>query len=117
VTGVHALVALVALGAAAVLLLAGALAAWRDVGHTWIYRLGIGVTGLFGVQAAIGLLLLATGKQPLEWLHLLYGAVLVAAVPFGLSFASEAPARDRSGVLAAAAGVALLIVWRLFATG
>jgi hypothetical protein len=117
VTAAHALAALIALGAAGLLLVAGAVAAWRDVAHAWIHRLGLAVTGVFAIQAGIGLLLLAMGKQPMEWLHLLYGAVLVGAIPFGLSFASEAPARDRSGVVAAAAGVALLIVWRLFATG
>jgi len=117
VTSVHELGALVALAAAGLLLAGGAAAAWRDLGHEWVHRLAVLATGLYGVVAAVGLLLLLSGESPRDGLHLLYGVVLFGTVPAGLSFATEAPPRARSGVLAGVGAAALLVIWRLFSTG
>jgi heme A synthase len=117
VASLHESGALVALGAGALFAAVAAAAAWRDTRHELVRRLALGLVAVFGVVAALGLVILASGESPADGLHLLYGAVLVGAVPFGLTFASEAPPRARSGVLAVAGLAALLIIWRLFSTG
>ena len=50
-------------------------------------------------------------------LHLLYGVVALAAIPFGSYFAAEAPPRPRAVVLAAAGVLTLGIIFRAFVTG
>ena len=116
-TAVHEAGALAALFVAIVLVAGAGLAAWRDVGHAWIRWLGLAVTALFGAVAIVGLFLLASGESPSEGLHLLYAAAVMGAVPIGLTFASEAPPRARSGVLAVVGLATILLVWRLFSTG
>lgn len=116
-TEFHQVGALAALAALAFLVAAAGVAAWRDLAHAWIRGLALAATGLLAIVAGIGLLLLASGEAPREGLHLLYGAAVVAAVPIGLTFASEAPPRSRSGVLAVVGVAALLLIWRLFSTG
>jgi hypothetical protein len=117
VASLHEVGALVALGAAALFVATAVVAAWRDVGHEVVRRLALALVVVFGVVAAIGLAALVSGGSPADGLHLLYGAVLIGAIPLGLSFASEALPRPRSGVLAVAGVAALLIIWRLFSTG
>ncbi len=113
----HATGALFALGASLVLLAGAALAAWRDVAHVWARRLALAVTALLAAVAVAGLFLLASGDAPADGLHLLYAIAVIGAVPLGLVFASEAPPRARSGVLAVVGFSTLLLVWRLFSTG
>jgi hypothetical protein len=117
VPSLHHAGALTALAASGLLVAFAAVAAWRDVAHGWVQRMGLVLTGVYAAVAALGLLLLATGESPHDGLHLLYGLVLVAAVPIGMVFASEAPPQARSGVLAVAGVAALLVIWRLFSTG
>lgn len=114
---IHQVGALVALASVALLIAAAALAWWRDVAHEWVRRLALAAMAFFALEALAGLLLLAGGDAPDEGLHLLYGVALVGAMPIGLVFASEAPPRARSGVVAVVGVAALLIAWRLFSTG
>lgn len=116
-TELHQIGANVALAGMAFLSLVAGVAAWRDVAHEYVRVLSLAIAGLFAVVAAVGLLLLAGGEGPREGLHLLYGALVVAAVPMGLTFASEAPPRSRSGVLMVVGVGTMLLIWRLFATG
>ncbi|MBI2939702.1 MAG: hypothetical protein HYY04_04625 [Chloroflexi bacterium] len=48
---------------------------------------------ILGVQAIIGILLLLLGRQPRDWLHLAYGLIAAAALPFANSYAARSPAR------------------------
>jgi len=117
VASLHEVGGLVALVAGGLFVVTAAVAAWRDLGHEIVRRLALVLVAVFGVVAAVGLAILASGGSPADGLHLLYGAVLIGVLPLGLSFASEAPPRSRSGVLAIAGVAALLIIWRLFSTG
>ena len=113
----HGAGALVALAGAALLGIGGGVAAWLDRWHDIVRRVAAVVAAVFLVVAASGLGTLAGGASPAEGLHLLYGTVLVLVVPAGLVFASEAPARARSGTVGVVGLAALLVAWRLFATG
>lgn len=113
----HGVSALIALAAGALLTVGGGLAALLDGGHELVRKLAIGAVAVFAAPAALGLVLLVQGDEPDDGLHLLYGAALVAVVPLATAFASDAPPRARSSVLAAAGLTALLVGWRLFATG
>ncbi|HEX2194253.1 MAG TPA: hypothetical protein VHK63_04755 [Candidatus Limnocylindria bacterium] len=113
----HAAAGIVTLVAAGILALGGAIAVWRDRWHGTVRLAALGAVGVFAIQALIGLALLATAGGLRDGLHLVYALALVAVTPFALSFASAAPPRARSGVLAASGVVALLLAWRLLATG
>jgi len=114
----HATFALAAYAAAAALLLSGLFAHFRPL------RLPIQLTLIarrFGIPviagaAVLGLLLLGTGARPREWLHFLYAAVALAAVPVAARLAALEP--RRGGLYHAAAGLLLLgILYRLTTTG
>lgn len=114
---VHAAAAWLVLGGLALLGLASAVTGMRDAGHAWLARGRRVVLGLIALQSVAGTATLASGGQMGEGLHLLYGAALLGVFPLATTFAAEAPARAQAWVVAAAAVVALLITWRLFATG
>lgn len=80
----------------------------------WLRR---GAVMVAAAAVAIGALLFVTGARPGELLHLLYAVALIGILPLGASFAAEAPPGARAGVLAGAAAIGLILVWRLFATG
>ncbi|HET6380088.1 MAG TPA: hypothetical protein VFH63_03515 [candidate division Zixibacteria bacterium] len=116
-TELHALGAVASLVAAGGLLLLSAAAGALDRGHQWVSRAAPVATAVFALQAGIGLVVMVGGGAFGEGLHLLYGVALAVAVPLALTFASDAPQRARSWVLAVAALVSLVLVWRLYATG
>lgn len=116
-TGLHEVAALAVVAAATLLTVAALLAAVFDRGHAAMPRLAWAFTGLAVAQAAIGVVLLATGREARETLHMLYALALVGVMPLALNFAEDAPDRARSAVVAAAGVAALLVCWRLFATG
>lgn len=72
---------------------------------------------LFLLQVSLGALLYVTGDRPAEDIHVLYGALVAGVFPLAHAFSSEAPAKARAGVLAAAAVVTLGLLWRLLSTG
>lgn len=80
-----------------------------------ILRVTVGV--VIGLEALLGAVLFVGGAAPAEVLHLLYGLAVLAVLPIAASFADEAPPRSRAGVMAAAALVQLLLIWRVYVTG
>lgn len=97
--------ALLVLAVAAIAaLLRGGEPAWLETGR----RIAL---ALLVAQAALGLALAARGAAPSETIHWLYGAAVIAVllVPGAL--------RRLGPVMAAASGVAVLLAWRLWASG
>jgi hypothetical protein len=113
----HLVAALVVLGAAAIVTVAAGGAAIIDRGQAAVTGMARAFAGLAVAQGAIGVILFATGRAPGETLHLLYGLALAAVMPLALNFAEDVPGRPHSAVIAVAGVAALLICWRLFATG
>lgn len=70
-----------------------------------------------GLQAVIGLVLLATGDRPSQWLHLFYGAATVVPVPIAERYARNSPARDATLVLLVGAAAMVLFGIRAITTG
>lgn len=116
-TDLHATVGMLTFGATALFLFSAAIAAILDRWHEGARILAGVVLGAFVVQSGIGLVVLIGGEEPQEGLHILYAVGLVAVLPLALTFASEAPRRSRSAVLAVAGVAALLLAWRLLVTG
>lgn len=116
-TDLHATVGMLTFGATALFLFSAAVAALLDRWHEGARILAGVVLGAFVVQSGIGLAVLIGGEEPQDGLHILYAVGLVAVLPLALTFASEAPRRSRSAVLAAAGVAALLLAWRLLVTG
>jgi len=83
---------------------------WLDVARSLLAMVLV-------AESAIGLALLAGGAGPSEWLHWLYAAVAVAALVLAGAVPADAPPRQRAAGVAAAAALALVMVWRLTATG
>lgn len=114
---IHATAGMLTLVATALFLLSAAIAAALDRWHEGARILAGVVLGGIVVQSGIGLAVMIGGEEPQEGLHLLYGVALVAVIPLALTFASEAPRRTRSAVLAVAGTAAVLLAWRLLTTG
>ncbi len=75
------------------------------------------VVGVVALTAIIGLVQLVSGHGPQDQLHLLYGFLAVAAIPFARSFGTRLSQRGRL-LLGLVGVVALaLFVLRLFMTG
>jgi hypothetical protein len=74
------------------------------------------VVALFVVAALAGIVLLVTGGQPKEGLHLVYAGISIAMLPLARSFV---PATDRRADIVALAAFVVLgfVLYRLFATG
>jgi hypothetical protein len=113
----HAAAGMFTFGATALFLFSATVAALLDRWHEGARILAGVVLGAFVVQSGIGLVVLIGGEEPQEGLHILYAVGLVAVLPLALTFASEAPRRSRSAVLAIAGLAALLLAWRLLVTG
>jgi hypothetical protein len=80
----------------------------------------IGVAATVFVVALSGLLGLVTlviGPGPRDGLHILYGALAVAALPVAALYIVEFPLRRRLVAWPIAGAILLALIWRLFATG
>lgn len=107
-----------------VLVLALLSAAWAAVlvargrpgSQLFIVNLGWTVAAAL-LAAIVGLLLLIGGPGPSDPLHLLYGALAVAALPGAALVAAGRPPRERAIVVLIGAVVLLIVVLRLFQTG
>jgi hypothetical protein len=75
------------------------------------------VTILLGMTAAGGLALLAGGRRPTEWLHLVYALVAFGLVPLADSLAVQASPRRQALARLLGGLVAAVVIVRLFATG
>jgi heme A synthase len=114
----HATLGIAVAGVALLFVLVAAVTAWLDRGgHAQIMRLRLGVQALLAVQVVLGGLLYLTGARPGEVLHLVYGIAILGVLPLATTFASDAPPRARSWVLAVAGLLILLLAWRLLSTG
>lgn len=116
-TEIHAIGGLVVLGGVSLLAAVAVAAVILDRGFAWVGRLGAVLVIAVGVEVALGAATWLTGRRPGEGLHVLYGIAVLAAFPLASSFAADAPPRERTGVVAVAAVVSLLLIWRLYATG
>lgn len=114
---VHATAGMLTFVATALFLFSAAIAAVLDRWHEGARILAGVVLGAIVVQSGVGLVVLVGGEEPREGLHMLYAVGLVAVIPLALTFASEAPRRSRSAVMAVAGLAALLLAWRLLVTG
>jgi hypothetical protein len=114
----HATLGIAVAGVALLFVLVAGITAWLDRGgHAQIVRLRLGVQALLAVQVVLGALLYLTGARPAEVLHLVYGVAILGVLPLATTFASDAPPRARSWVLAVAGLLILLLAWRLLSTG
>lgn len=116
-TEIHALVGpllMVLLGAMAVAATAAVLLDRSAEILEWLRR---GLLALVVAQAAIGLALATRGSGPDEGIHWLYGVVIVLALLLPGSLRTDLPARQRTGAVAAGAFLAVLLAWRLGASG
>ncbi|HEX5396827.1 MAG TPA: hypothetical protein VFX74_07000 [Candidatus Limnocylindria bacterium] len=113
----HAILGSVVMAAAAVFVIGAGSAGWLDRSHSLVRRAAWVLVGVLVIQVLIGAILYLGGSRPAEGLHLLYGVAILLALPFASSFASEAPPRSYSGVLAVGGLVILLLAWRLLSTG
>jgi heme A synthase len=84
---------------------------------TWLEWARNGLLTLIAIQILIGAIVYLDGWRPQEPLHFLYGAILLGILPLASTFASEAPPKPRSAVLAIAGLVMLVLLWRLLETG
>ncbi len=75
------------------------------------------VIGLVAITAAVGLYLLLTGHSPHDSIHLLYGFLALAALPFARSFGPRLSPRGRTALGLAGVVAIGLFVLRLFMTG
>lgn len=68
--------------------------------------------------ATAGVVLVATGHHPKEWLHLLYAALAFGLIPFADNASNALQTNRDKGLYRLAGGVvSLLVLTRLFVTG
>lgn len=73
--------------------------------------------GIIVAEAAIGLALVARGSAPAEAIHWLYGAAIGLSLLLPGMLHPDLPDRRRSGALALGASFAVIMAWRLGASG
>ncbi len=73
--------------------------------------------GLLGLTALLGLVSLVSGPGLHDDLHLVYGALAVAALPVAAIYPAGYPLRRRLATWTIAGVVLLILVLRLFQTG
>ena len=73
--------------------------------------------GIIVAEAAVGLVLALRGAEPTEWIHWLYGGIIIGALLLPASLVTNGTPRSRSVALAGAAGLAAIFAWRLWGTG
>jgi len=77
-------------------------------------RIAIAVIAL---QVVIGIVLVATGSRPQQFLHWLYGAATLLALPLAMSVGRRLGGRDEHVWLVGGAVLTLLFALRALATG
>jgi hypothetical protein len=116
VAQMHALAGLVVVGGC----VAFATVAWISVGgiaRRLAGSLRLAVAGVAVVAAALGLALALRGDNPAEWLHWVYGAVLVLVPMAAGTLLAERSERGRSLGLAVAGTLLVFVAWRAVVTG
>ncbi len=82
----------------------------------WLDRAILLLLAASAGTALVGLLLLATGHQPSDLLHLLYAAAIAVTVPLVRVWAASRPPRRRAALLALAFLVSAAYLARLVMT-
>jgi hypothetical protein len=72
---------------------------------------------LAAVQVAIGIVLVATGERPHQFLHWLYGAATLLTLPVAMTIGKRLGAREERVWLAGGAVLTMLFALRAIATG
>lgn len=72
---------------------------------------------LIAVQAAIGLVLVATGREPHQLLHWFYGAAVMLTLPLAMLIGRRLGGRDEQVWMAGGAVLTVLFALRALATG
>ena len=75
------------------------------------------ILGIIAAEAALGLVLTLRGAEPDEWIHWLYGGIIIAALLLPATLVTNGTPRSRSGALAVAAALAAILAWRLWGSG
>jgi heme A synthase len=104
-------------GLALLAILAAALAVLDRPPMPWVDFARRTLLGLIVVQAVIGLVLALRGSEPSEWIHWLYGGILIAALLLPATIVTNGTPRSRSAALAGAAALAAVLAWRLWGSG
>jgi hypothetical protein len=115
--GVHAAVGAVLLPILGVLTLVVGFVAARGVAAPWTDRARQALLGLVVAEVAIGLALAFRGAAPAEWLHWLYGGLLVAVLLAPAALDERIGADRRVPAIAVVLAVATVLAWRLGASG
>jgi hypothetical protein len=116
-TEAHRVIAYVIIGATTVFTLTAAGLAFTSGATLWFERARSVLLGAIVLQLLVGAIVYGSGHRPDESLHLIYGVVLLGALPLAGRFAAEAPPKPRAGVFGVAGVVMLLLLWRLVETG
>jgi heme A synthase len=104
-------------GLALLALMAGVLALLDRPPLPWLDFARRAVLGVIVAEAAIGLVLAFRGSEPEEWIHWLYGGIIIAALLLPATIVTDGTPRVRSAALAGAAGLAAILAWRLWGSG
>jgi hypothetical protein len=117
-TSIHGgLAALAAVAAVGTLLAAGILG-WRGgSARHWLDRAILAALAVVAADAAIGLVLVASGHAPTDLLHVVYGAVAIVVLPLGRWAGRSTDLRRRALWLAGGSVVLLAVLARLAQTG
>lgn len=113
---VHATVGTMLIGGAILFTLAAGVAAALG-GAAWLESVRVVLTVAIGIQVTLGVASFLDGVRPAGALHLLYGILTLAVLPFASFFAAEAPPAPRAKVLAVGGVVTVALMWRVAATG
>jgi hypothetical protein len=72
---------------------------------------------LVAAQVVVGLVLVATGERPRQFLHWLYGAAMLLALPIAMAVGKRMRGREQQVWLAGGALMTVLFALRAVATG
>ena len=70
-----------------------------------------------GVQAVIGVVLVATGHRPSQGIHWFYGAATLLSLPIAFAIGSRLPAREEPLWVVGGAVATVLFAFRALSTG
>ena len=113
----HAALGIAVIGTSVLFALATVAAYATGRSPKWLDGIRLVIAGLAVTAASTGLALALTSTGPSEWIHWLYGVLIVATPVMAGSVGLDATARARSIGLGAAGVIMALIAWRLAASG
>jgi len=75
------------------------------------------VVVLVAAQVVVGLTLVATGERPRQFIHWIYGAAMLLALPVAMAVGKRLPGREQHIWVAGGAALTVLFALRAVATG